>query len=73
MREQSEDGPEWLAQALDAIRAAGPDGLKPGTLADLVGRSRQTIRETLRPLLERGELLYRDNGPHSVYIHPDHT
>jgi hypothetical protein len=73
MREQGEDGPEWLPQALDAIRAAGPDGLGPGTLAELVGRNRQTVRDTLRPLVERGELIYRDNGPRSVYLHPDHA
>lgn len=68
-----QEGPEWLAQALAAIRDAGRDGLKPSAIADLVGRSRQAVRDALKSAASRGELVYRDNGPHSVYIHPDHA
>ncbi|NSC22610.1 hypothetical protein FM076_16095 [Streptomyces albus subsp. chlorinus] len=72
--EMASDGrPEWLSQALDAIEAAGPAGLKPSAVADLVGRSRQAVRDGLKAAAKRGELVYRDNGPHSVYVHPDHA
>lgn len=69
----SEDGPEWLSAAIDAIAAAGPDGMKPGAVADLVGRDRKTVRIALQAAADRGALLYRENGPHSVYVHPDHA
>ncbi|CAL9511120.1 hypothetical protein [Streptomyces sp. enrichment culture] len=68
-----QEGPEWLPQALAAIRDAGPDGLKPGTVAEIVGKDRKTVRAALRDAADRGDLIYRDNGPRSVYIHPDHT
>ncbi|MEV5379767.1 hypothetical protein AB0L26_27945 [Streptomyces nondiastaticus] len=66
-------GPAWLAEAINAIKAAGPDGMKPATVADVVGRDRKTVRAHLRGAAERGELVYRENGPHSVYVHPDHA
>nr|MDT0518451.1 hypothetical protein [Streptomyces sp. DSM 41633] len=66
-------GPGWLADAISAIYAAGAEGLKPAAVADLVGKDRKTVRAALRAAAERGELVYRDNGPHSVYVHPDHT
>ncbi|WP_327126327.1 hypothetical protein [Streptomyces sp. NBC_01727] len=68
-----EGGPAWLADAVAAIKAAGPTGMKPSAVADLVRRSRQAVRAALKAATERGELVYRDNGPHSVYIHPDHA
>ncbi|WP_019431911.1 hypothetical protein [Streptomyces sp. AA0539] len=66
-------GPDWLADAITAIHAAGPDGMKPSAVADAVGKSRQAVREALKGAAERGELVYRDNGPRSVYVHPDHA
>ncbi|HLL35132.1 MAG TPA: hypothetical protein VK545_14870, partial [Streptomyces sp.] len=66
-------GPPWLAQAIDAIESAGAMGLKPSAVAELVGKDRKTVRAALRAAVERGELVYRDNGPHSVYVHPDHA
>jgi hypothetical protein len=66
-------GPDWLAEAVEAIKAAGASGMKPSAVADHVGRSRQAVREGLKAAAERGELVYRDNGPHSVYVHPDHA
>ncbi|QKV94005.1 hypothetical protein HUT19_21445 [Streptomyces sp. NA02950] len=66
-------GPEWLAEAIKAIQSAGAAGMKPSAVADLVGRSRQAVRDALKAAAERGELVYRDNGPHSVYVHPDHA
>lgn len=71
--DEKETGPGWLADAVTAINAAGPDGMKPAAVADLVGRSREAVRKTLKAAAERGELLYRDRGPHSVYVHPDHA
>ncbi|MPY63493.1 hypothetical protein FNH08_41970 [Streptomyces spongiae] len=68
-----EGGPEWLADAIAAIHDAGAAGMKPSAVADHVGRSRQAVRETLKAAAARGELVYRDNGPHSVYVHPDHA
>ncbi|MFD3578030.1 hypothetical protein [Streptomyces sp. NPDC058644] len=68
-----EAGPEWLGEAIDAIESAGAMGMKPSAVADLVGRSRQAVRDALKAAAERGELVYRDNGPHSVYVHPDHA
>ncbi|WP_051722627.1 hypothetical protein [Streptomyces albus] len=67
------DGPDWLPQALDAIASAGPAGMKPSAVADLVQRDRKTVRAALRAAADRGQLIYRNNGPHSVYVHPDHT
>ncbi|MGH4033192.1 hypothetical protein ACQB60_30130 [Actinomycetota bacterium Odt1-20B] len=72
-REPEAQGPEWLAEAIDAIESAGTMGMKPSAVADLVGRSRQAVRDALKAAAERGELVYRDNGPHSVYVHPDHA
>ncbi|WP_062209505.1 hypothetical protein [Streptomyces sp. NBRC 109706] len=66
-------GPEWLPDAIQAIYAAGSDGMKPGAIADQVGRDRKTVRDTLKAAASRGELVYRDRGPHSVYVHPDHA
>ncbi|MER5461999.1 hypothetical protein ABT010_15170 [Streptomyces sp. NPDC002668] len=68
----SDAGPAWLAEAIDAIKAAGPMGMKPSAVAELVGRDRKTVRDALKAAAERGQLIYRDNGPHSVYVHPDH-
>ncbi|MFE6679585.1 hypothetical protein [Streptomyces sp. NPDC057729] len=68
-----EGGPAWVADAVAAIKAAGPAGMKPSAVADLVRRSRQAVRAALKAAAERGELVYRDNGPHSVYVHPDHA
>ncbi|MET9853258.1 hypothetical protein ABZY57_09975 [Streptomyces sp. NPDC006450] len=66
-------GPGWLPEAVTAIYAAGTEGMKPAAVADLVGKDRKTVRAALRAAAERGELVYRDNGPHSVYVHPDHA
>jgi len=66
-------GPEWLPDALAAIADAGAAGMKPSAVADHVRRSRQAVRDALKAAAERGELVYRDNGPHSVYVHPDHA
>ncbi|MFE7155313.1 ATP-binding protein [Streptomyces sp. NPDC057636] len=68
-----ESGPDWLAAAIDAIAAAGASGLKPSTVADLVCKDRKTVRAGLQGAVDRGALVYRDNGPHSVYVHPDHA
>lgn len=68
----TDSGPAWLAEAIDAIKSAGPMGMKPSAVAELVRRDRKTVRDALKAAAERGELIYRDNGPHSVYIHPDH-
>ncbi|MFF1338141.1 hypothetical protein ACFVYT_09540 [Streptomyces sp. NPDC058290] len=73
LRDGKETGPGWLADAITAIYAAGADGMKPAAVADLVGRSREAVRKTLKAAAERGELIYRDRGPHSVYVHPDHA
>ncbi|MFJ4783257.1 hypothetical protein [Streptomyces sp. NPDC088794] len=66
-------GPDWLADAIAALADAGPTGMKPSAVADHVRRSRQAVRDALKAAAERGELVYRDNGPHSVYVHPDHA
>ncbi|CAM5486679.1 hypothetical protein [Streptomyces atroolivaceus] len=74
LRDSDDDGgPTWVADAVAAIKAAGPAGMKPSAVADLVRRSRQAVRAALKAAAERGELVYRDNGPHSVYVHPDHA
>ncbi|WP_280878731.1 hypothetical protein [Streptomyces pseudovenezuelae] len=66
-------GPDWLPDAIAALADAGPTGMKPSAVADHVRRSRQAVRDALKAAAERGELVYRDNGPHSVYVHPDHA
>lgn len=68
----STGGPAWLSEAIDTIESAGPMGMKPSAVADLVKRDRKTVRDALKAAAERGDLVYRDNGPHSVYVHPDH-
>ncbi|MFD4144255.1 hypothetical protein [Streptomyces sp. NPDC058572] len=70
---RGDSGPAWLADAVAAIQEAGAAGMKPSAVADLVGRDRKTVRDALKAAAERGELVYRDNGPHSVYVHPDHA
>ncbi|MFD7184948.1 hypothetical protein ACFV90_33755 [Streptomyces sp. NPDC059904] len=68
-----EDGPDWLPDAIAAIKEAGRAGMKPSAVAEKVGRSRQAVRKALKDAAEHGELVYQDNGPHSVYVHPDHA
>ncbi|MFF3919522.1 hypothetical protein ACFYZB_40090 [Streptomyces sp. NPDC001852] len=58
---------------LEAIKATGTEGMKPSAVAELVGKDRKTVRAALQAAVERGQLVYRDNGPHSVYVHPDHA
>ncbi|MFE0651752.1 hypothetical protein ACFVZH_24500 [Streptomyces sp. NPDC059534] len=72
-KDRDDSGPDWLPAALDAIKTAGPDGMKPSAVADAVGKDRKTVRAGLKAAAERGDLIYRDNGPHSVYVHPDHA
>ncbi|MEV7613955.1 hypothetical protein [Streptomyces sp. NPDC089799] len=71
--EQADTGPGWLPDAITAIYAAGPEGMKPAAVADQVGKDRKTVRKALKDAADRRELVYRDNGPHSVYVHPDHA
>ncbi|MFH9871591.1 hypothetical protein ACH4NT_36640 [Streptomyces lydicus] len=66
-------GPDWLPTAVDAIESAGAAGLKVGAIAGLVKRDRKTVRTALQEAVARGELVYRENGPQSVFIHPDHA
>ncbi|MGX1504638.1 UNVERIFIED_CONTAM: hypothetical protein RKD43_003263 [Streptomyces graminofaciens] len=73
LRGDADSGPAWLPDAITAIQEAGAAGMKPSAVADLVGRSRQAVRDALKAAAERGELVYRDKGPHSVYVHPDHA
>ncbi|CAM5659636.1 hypothetical protein [Streptomyces avidinii] len=73
LRDEKDTGPGWLPDAITAIRDAGTDGLKPAAIADLVGKGRESVRKALKGAAERGELIYRDRGPHSVYVHPDHA
>ncbi|MFE6149319.1 hypothetical protein [Streptomyces sp. NPDC057889] len=68
-----EDGPDWLPDAIAAIKEAGAAGLKPSAVADMVCKDRKTVRAGLQGAVDRGALVYRDNGPHSVYVHPDHA
>ncbi|MFR9794637.1 hypothetical protein ACL02U_01805 [Streptomyces sp. MS06] len=70
---RGEQGPAWLPTAIDAIKATGAEGMKPSAIAELVGKDRKTVRAALQAATERGQLVYRDNGPHSVYVHPDHA
>lgn len=71
--EKRERGPAWLPAALGAIKETGAEGMKPSAVAELIGKDRKTVRAALQAAVERGQLAYRDNGPHSVYIHPDHA
>ncbi|WP_326817036.1 hypothetical protein OIE61_13940 [Streptomyces sp. NBC_01762] len=73
LRDDAGAGPEWLPSAISAIYAAGAEGMKPAAVADAVGRGRESVRKALKAAAERGELIYRDRGPHSVYVHPDHA
>ncbi|MFJ4690816.1 hypothetical protein [Streptomyces sp. NPDC088766] len=73
LRREREQGPVWLPQVLEAIKATGAEGMKPSAVAELVGKDRKTVRAALQAAVERGQLVYRDNGPHSVYVHPDHA
>ncbi|MET8438468.1 hypothetical protein ABZV61_38295 [Streptomyces sp900116325] len=73
LRDDAGAGPEWLPSAISAIYAAGSEGMKPAAVADAVGRGRESVRKALKAAAERGELIYRDRGPHSVYVHPDHA
>ncbi|MFD8396457.1 hypothetical protein ACFV2N_46630 [Streptomyces sp. NPDC059680] len=73
LRPEREQGPAWLPKVLEAIKATGTEGMKPSAAADLVGKDRKTVRAALQAAVERGQLVYRDNGPHSVYVHPDHA
>ncbi|MFG2789187.1 FtsK/SpoIIIE domain-containing protein [Streptomyces sp. NPDC048419] len=70
---RGEQGPGWLPSALEAIKATGTEGMKPSAIAELVGKDRKTVRAALQAAVERGELVYRDNGPHSVYVHREHA
>ncbi|MFJ5638472.1 hypothetical protein [Streptomyces sp. NPDC093223] len=70
---RGEQGPAWLPEVLEAIKATGSDGMKPSAVAELVGKDRKTVRAALQAAVDRGQLAYRDNGPHSVYVHPDHA
>ncbi|MFD8706117.1 hypothetical protein ACFV1W_26525 [Kitasatospora sp. NPDC059648] len=71
--EQAPAGPSWLGEAIDAIESAGHMGLKVATVADTVGRDRKTVRTALQAAADRGQLIYRENGPQSVFVHPDHA
>ncbi|MET8780231.1 hypothetical protein [Streptomyces sp. NPDC004589] len=73
LRREREQGPGWLPTVLEAIKATGAEGMKPSAVAELVGKDRKTVRAALQAAVERGQLVYRDNGPHSVYVHPDHA
>ncbi|MEV7146695.1 hypothetical protein AB0O05_09430 [Streptomyces sp. NPDC093084] len=73
LRGEREQGPAWLPEVLEAIKVTGSDGMKPSAVAELVGKDRKTIRAALQAAVDRGQLAYRDNGPHSVYVHPDHA
>ncbi|GAA5004288.1 hypothetical protein GCM10025734_42490 [Kitasatospora paranensis] len=66
-------GPEWLAEAIDAIESAGHMGLKASAVAEFVNRDRKTVRNGLQAAADRGELVYRENGPLSVFVHPNHA
>ncbi|MES9512236.1 hypothetical protein ABWJ92_38735 [Streptomyces sp. NPDC000609] len=72
IREEPEEnsGPEWLSEAIQAIKNRGEQGMKVGEVAELVGRDRKTVRGTLRTCKD---LIYRNNGPHSCYVHRDHV
>ncbi|GAA0464175.1 hypothetical protein ACFQ2B_40665 [Streptomyces stramineus] len=67
------EGPDWLPQALEAIEAAGTAGMKVGQIAALVKRDRKTVRQALQEAVARDLLTYRENGPQSVFLHPDHA
>lgn len=65
--------PDWVEDALAAIREAGPAGLGPQAVADAVRKNVKTVRGGLQALAAEGLLVYRDRGPRSVYVHPDHA
>ncbi|MEV4438088.1 hypothetical protein AB0K09_03565 [Streptomyces sp. NPDC049577] len=69
----SPEGPDWLPQALEAIESAGATGMKVGQIAALVQRDRKTVRPVLQDAAARGLLVYREAGPQSVFLHPDHA
>ncbi|MFE7927736.1 hypothetical protein ACFU6S_03210 [Streptomyces sp. NPDC057456] len=73
LRRAREQGPVWLPKVLEAIKATGAEGMKPSAVAELAGKDRKTVRAALQAAVERGQLVYRDNGPHSVYVHPDYA
>ncbi|MEU7579153.1 hypothetical protein AB0B50_16305 [Streptomyces sp. NPDC041068] len=64
---------DWVADAVEAVRQAGPAGLRTSDLEARTGKSRATVRAALKAYVERGELAYVSNGPHSVYIHKSHA
>ncbi|MFE7268741.1 hypothetical protein ACFU9B_43475 [Streptomyces sp. NPDC057592] len=63
-------GPAWLAEAVRAIEERGEKGMKVGEVAEMTGLDRKTVRTALS---ECPDLVYRANGPHSCYVHRDHT
>ncbi|MFJ4577643.1 hypothetical protein ACIP4W_41165 [Streptomyces sp. NPDC088846] len=67
---EEKTGPAWLSEAIQAIKKRGEQGMKVGEVAELVGRDRKTVRNTLRTCQD---LIYRNNGPHSCYVHRDHA
>ncbi|MFJ2015590.1 hypothetical protein ACIQJ8_35800 [Streptomyces globisporus] len=67
---QDNSGPEWLENAIEAIRERGSNGMKVGEVAEIVGLDRKTVRDRLR---DHADLIYRSNGPHSCYVHRDHA
>lgn len=69
----ADEGPAWLPAALRVIRAAGPAGMSPHAVAAAVGKDRKTVRPVLQAAAAAGRLIYRENGPRTVYIHPDHV
>ncbi|WP_031164880.1 hypothetical protein [Streptomyces durhamensis] len=73
LRRERQQGPAWLPTVLEAIQATGTEGMKPSAVAELVGKDRKTVRAALQAAVDRSQLVYRDNGPHSVYVHPDHA
>ncbi|MEU0251266.1 hypothetical protein ABZ299_01740, partial [Streptomyces sp. NPDC006184] len=73
LRGEREQGPSWLPAVLETIKASGAEGMKPSAIAEQIGKDRKTVRAALQAAVERGQLVYRDNGPHSVYVHPDHA
>lgn len=66
---ESNTGPAWLQKAIEAIKESGEQGMKVGEVAEIVGLDRKTVRTALR---DCAELVYRNNGPHSCYVHRDH-
>ncbi len=73
VKAQRTHGGDWLSEAIEVIRQAGPAGLNVAGIAAGVDRDRKTIRPGLQACAESGRLLYRENGPRSAYVHPDHA